>query len=251
MDKGVIIKKMPVRKRRKGFKVSCVVPAYNEERTIANLLRFLTASFLIDEVIVVDDGSSDNTVSIVRKNFPQVKLVSHSDNRGKADALITGAKRAINPVLFFCGADLRGLNKKHLQRLIMPVINGEVRMVVGVQEYMNVLREKKWYRAIAGSFSMSNFIKKLGGEKVLFKKDFLAVAGIQGSNYGVEQRLVDYFERNNLPFKYFLMKGVGHIHKFQKWGLKEGLPREVRAIIGFCTYSLKRRLEELFSPGRS
>ena len=227
-------------------KVSCIVPAYNEGKTIGNVLRILNASSLIDEVIVVDDGSKDKTSLKVRKNFPRVKLVVHSKNKGKADALLTGAKTAENPVLFFCDADLKGLKQKHINELINPVVNGKTRMIVGAQEYMNVLREKKWYRRIFGSSKMSELVKKLGGEKVLFKEDFLKIAGIKGSNYGVEQRIVGYFERNNLPFKYCLLERVGHVHKFQKWGPKEGFFKEITALVGFYIHSAKKFLRELF-----
>jgi len=226
-------------------KVSCIVPAYNEEETIGSVLRILNASSLIDEVIIVDDGSKDKTSLKVRKNFPRVRLIVHSKNKGKADALLTGAKAAKNPVLFFCDADLKGLKQKHINELISPVVNGKTRMIVGAQEYMNVLREKKWYRKSLGSPEMSELVKKLGGEKVLFKEDFLKIAGIRGSNYGVEQRIVDYFERNNLPFKYCLLGGVGHVHKFQKWGLKEGFFREITALVGFYIHPAKKFLKEL------
>jgi len=231
--------------RKSRPKVSCIVPAYNEEETIGSVLRILNASSLIDEIIVVDDGSKDKTGLKVRKDFPRVRLVIHSKNKGKADALLTGAKTAKNPVLFFCDADLRGLKQKHINKLVNPVISGKTKMVVGAQEYMNVLKEKKWYRKSVGSSEMSGLVKKLGGEKVLFKKDFLKIAGIRGSNYGVEQRIVDYFERNNLPFKYCLLEGVGHVHKFQKWGLKEGFLREITALIGFYIHPVKRFLKEL------
>lgn len=221
------------------------MPAYNEEKTIGRVLRILDVSSLIDEIIVVDDGSKDKTGLRVRKDFPQVKLIIHSKNKGKADALLTGAKAAKNSVLFFCDADLKGLKQKHIDELINPVINGKISMVVGAQEYMNVLKEKKWYRRSLGSPEMSELVKKLGGEKVLFKEDFLEIAGIRGSNYGVEQRIVDYFERNNLPFKYCLLEGVGHVHKFQKWGLKEGFFREIAALVGFYIHPAKKFLKEL------
>jgi glycosyltransferase involved in cell wall biosynthesis len=88
------------------MKVSLVIPAYNEELAIKKVVD--EALDYVDEIIVVDDGSRDNTFKIVRNNFsnnPKVKLIRHSINQGKADALRTGVSNATGDIVVFTDAD--------------------------------------------------------------------------------------------------------------------------------------------------
>ncbi len=208
------------------MKVSSVLPAYNEEKNIAGPLKVLIDSDLIDEIIVVDDGSVDKTFQVVENNFPQVKVLRHQQNMGKGDALITGAESAKNPVLFFCDADLRGLTKEHIAELLSPVIKRKFKMVVGMPEYMNTLRKRK-------KQDFSEFYLGLGGQKVLLKKDFLSIPELNGSNYGVEHKIISYYEMQKWAFKYIVLQDLTHVHKVKKWGVK-GLFKEADAFKTFA-----------------
>lgn len=205
------------------MKVSCIVPAYNEVKNIHRPLAVLTKSDLIDEIIVVDNASTDGTPEAVEKTFPEVKVIRHSKNLGKADSMVTGAKAAKNSILFFCDADLTDLKKKHIKQMLMPVFDGKAKLVAGMQEFMNTLRKKEVKDA-------SEFIKTIGGEKALFKKDFLSIPGLVGSGYAVEKKIVDYYKKQNWPIEFIILKGVGHVHKIKKWGLIDGLIKEIKAL---------------------
>jgi len=211
-------------------KVTCIVPAYNEAGRIENVLSILIDSSLIDEIIVVDDGSSDGTGEVVRKSFPNLKIIRKAKNEGKANAMITGAIKAKNPILFFCDADLTGLTQDHLKKIILTVVCGKLRMAVGAQEYMNTLKTTP-------GKPMAEFVKKLGGEKVIWKRDFLAIPGLSNSGYGIEQKIVAFFEKENWPFEYFVLNGVGHYHKIKKWRAKGAL-KEIKAMITFAYQKL-------------
>lgn len=208
------------------MRVSCILPAYNEAK---NIFRPLKAAFncdLINEIIVVDDGSTDETAKVIKQKYPQVKLIRHKQNLGKADALITGAKSAQNKILFFFDADLTGLTRQMLAKLISPLIEGKVRMVIGVPEYMNTLKQGK------KNIKMGAFAQSISGQKVLLKKDFLQIPNLEGSGYGVERKIASYYRKRNWQFKYIIMRGVGHVHKIKKWGIK-GVIREIGAFATF------------------
>lgn len=231
-------------------KISAVIPAHNEEGRIGLVLNVLVSAKLFAEIIVVDDASSDNTSTEVKNNFPTVRLIKKKKTNGKADAMILGAKKAINDVLFFCDADLINLKKQHLMQLITPVLSGELRMSIGVQEYIapfkgdkNYKKFKAWFNNFGGGGRpyLNEYVKGMGGERVLFKKDFLKIKSLKGSHYGVEQELNLHFLKNNLKFRYFVLKDVSHFSKIEKWGYLKGIIKEFN-YLRIAVYYLFARL---------
>jgi len=97
-------------------RVSIIVPAYNEVENMPDLFKELKATFeefVFDgELVLVDDGSSDETFEVARTvatevGFKPVKILRHRVNRGKTEALLTGAKSAQGELLVFFDADLQ------------------------------------------------------------------------------------------------------------------------------------------------
>lgn len=199
-------------------------------------MEVLVSSPLLDEVIVVDDGSTDRSLArateFQKTHTGKVAVVRHPRNMGKADALITGAKASGNPVIFFCDADLTGFTVEHIKELIEPFLAGEADLVTGVQEHLAFWQNFRWGRRLGGA-PRGEFMKALGGEKVLLKRDFLSLEGkIRSSDYGLEQIINDEFKRKGKRVKLVTMKCVGHEWKVTKWGLR-GIWREVKALFTF------------------
>jgi protoporphyrinogen oxidase len=101
-----------VRNVSEQYSVSIVLPAYNEEGSIGDALRRVTAAAerlcAEHEVIVVDDGSTDTTALIVGESAgadPRIRLISHGRNRGYGEALRTGFRAARLELVFFTDAD--------------------------------------------------------------------------------------------------------------------------------------------------
>jgi cellulose synthase/poly-beta-1,6-N-acetylglucosamine synthase-like glycosyltransferase/peptidoglycan/xylan/chitin deacetylase (PgdA/CDA1 family)/spore germination protein YaaH len=115
------------------FPVSVIVPAYNEEKVIAKTIAGLLASTYRDlEILVVDDGSADNTSSVVREQFgadPRVTLI-RVPNSGKASALNTGLARAQGQVVVALDADTQ-FNADTISRLVRWFEDPEIGAVAG------------------------------------------------------------------------------------------------------------------------
>jgi len=231
------------------MKITAIIPAHNESKRISSVLEVLFRSQLYHEVIVVDDQSSDNTLQILGKAFPSVRVIHNPKSRGKGFAMTLGAKQARSPVLFFCDADLIDLKEHHLHLLIKPVLSGELKMTVGAQEYMNPLKQLKIYRKVKkllnnfggnGRPYFNEFVKGMGGQRVIHKRDFLKIKNLEDSRYGVEQELNHYFIKNSLKFEYFILKNVSHYTKLEKWGLL-GLLKDLDYLFT-SSYHLTRRL---------
>lgn len=106
--------------KRRRKKVSCIIPAYNEELTIDKVISTARKSRQIDEIIVVDDGSTDGTAAIAQGRH--TILLRHSRNRGKGAAIKTGAENAKGDVLLFIDADFKNITPKKIEKILLPIL---------------------------------------------------------------------------------------------------------------------------------
>lgn len=86
-------------------RVSVVIPAYNEESIIGTILTTLKNISGIDEIVVVDDGSTDRTVEVIMASFPDVRLVCHPYNIGNGAAIKSGIRAASGDIIVLMDAD--------------------------------------------------------------------------------------------------------------------------------------------------
>lgn len=103
--------------------VSVVIPAYNEVETVQNVIKVVKSSNYIDEIIVVDDGSTDGTAEAAEKMG--VTLIKHLNNKGKGAALNTGFKKSTGDIVAFIDADLKNLTAKQVESIIKPILDGK------------------------------------------------------------------------------------------------------------------------------
>lgn len=195
------------------MRTTAVVAAYNEEGTIADVLRALTASESIDEVIVVSDGSEDRTVEIAR-GFEGVRTVALHENQGKGYAMAVGVAIASNDVIFFCDGDMYNVTEKHIEALVTPVLRGECDMNIGVRnrgEVANFLH----LRMKCGPI--------LSGIRVMRRQVFESVPTQYQSHYKIEAALNCFCARNGFVQQETVIYGLDHVLKEQKRGLADGL----------------------------
>ena len=90
------------------LKLSIIIPVYNEVKTIDEIIRRVKATGLVDEILVVDDGSTDGSRDILQKfeNNELVRVIYHESNQGKGKAVRTGFQNAIGDLILIQDADL-------------------------------------------------------------------------------------------------------------------------------------------------
>jgi glycosyltransferase involved in cell wall biosynthesis len=115
------------------IKISCIIPAYNEAKRIGNVLDIISIHPNIDEIIVVDDASADNTKEVISK-YENIKLIVHTKNEGKSKAIYDGILNSSGNYLLFVDADLVGLNEKNITDLILPIENGQADVSISLRK---------------------------------------------------------------------------------------------------------------------
>jgi glycosyltransferase involved in cell wall biosynthesis len=113
--------------------LSVVIPSYNEEATIAHVVRQVLLLEMVAEVIVVNDCSSDRTADIVRELAvadPRVRLLQHKVNRGKTEALKTGFAEVRGEIVIVQDADLE-YDPTEIPDVVQPIIDGNADVVYG------------------------------------------------------------------------------------------------------------------------
>lgn len=139
-----------------GKQISCIICAFNEAPRIAAVLSVVSAHPSLHEVIVVDDGSTDETADIVR-HFSSVKLISYPVNRGKSFAMAIGIAKAQNDIVMLLDADLIDLTAEHLTALAAPVLSGKAEVSLSLRRNSLLI-----FRAIGLDF--------VSGERVIRKQ---------------------------------------------------------------------------------
>ncbi len=115
------------------MKVSIIIPAYNEELTIALIIKKVKKvklpSKFTKEIIVIDDCSEDKTKNILKK-IKGIKVLTHKKNQGKGKAVRTGLEKAKGDLIIIQDADLE-YDPNDYPRLIEPILKGKIKVVYG------------------------------------------------------------------------------------------------------------------------
>jgi hypothetical protein len=193
-----------------GPKVAAIVPAYNEGPRIGAVLRTLVEAAVLDEILVVNDGSQDDTLAVAR-SFPEVTSLDLSENRGKGGAIRAGALHTDADVILLLDADLIGLCPPHVRALIEPVLSGAADMTVGV------------FRGGRFATDLSQLlVPYISGQRALRRDVFLAIPGVGQSRFGVETAMTRHARACRLRVQNVVMQGVTHPMKEEKLGLLPG-----------------------------
>ena len=115
------------------MKLSVIIPAYNEDRTIETVINRVLATGLVHEIIVVDDGSQDASVQIVeqlQKDHPSIQLLKHPQNKGKGAAIRTGLASVTGDLVLVQDADLE-YDPADYPALLAPFSDPKVKVVYG------------------------------------------------------------------------------------------------------------------------
>jgi glycosyltransferase involved in cell wall biosynthesis len=195
-----------------GLGTTAIIAAYNEEGTISDVLAALSSSPLIDEIIVVSDGSTDDTVAISRRF--NVRTIALHENHGKGYAMRVGVDYASHDTLFFADGDMLGLTEEHIESLVRPVLGAECDMNIGVRHrgpIVDFLHLKMQCGPV------------LSGIRVMKRAVFETVPSQYQERFKIEAALNCFCSRSGHRQQHTIIRRLGHVTKESKRGTLAGL----------------------------
>lgn len=202
-------------------RVAAIIPAFNEEKTVAEVVEAAKDCLLVSEVIVVDDGSADDTAR--RAEAAGAKVVRLPENKGKGRAMQAGSQATRADWLLFLDADLLGLTPDHLEKMIIPIWREGCQMSVGTID-----RRARW-----GSLFMRFFRRSrlpLAGTRVVSRRFWETIPAEYKQKFYVESAISYLAKERSLKVKTVLLDGVSHLVKEKKRGLVLGLAQRSRML---------------------
>ena len=215
------------------MRVAAVIPAWNEADTIAGVVGVARDATLLDEVIVVDNASTDATARIASKAGARVVFELE---KGKGQAMRAGVAASDADVVVFLDADLLGLTPDHIDDLVRPVLDGEVAMACGLFD--------------RGPFANVVFLRGLPvltGQRALRRDLFEQLDLTEIRGYRVEAALNSLVAQLDLPRRDLVCTGLWHRTKEEKYAnpaagfvLKQAML--LTAVWSYVAYAVRRKL---------
>jgi GT2 family glycosyltransferase len=219
-------------KGKSSHKVAVIIPAYNEEERIASVLEAAKQARVVDEIIVVNDGSTDNTAEVA--SMYGIKTINREINGGKGAAMQTGIRATDADILIFLDADLVGLTLYHISQLVNPLFEeSDLWMTIG--------------RFAGGRLSVDlaqRLLPILNGQRALNREFLNMLPDLSSFGFGVEVFLTMYAKRRGVRMKEVILYGVSQALKEEKDSYLAGLSQRYKmykeGLIVWKDFILKR-----------
>jgi glycosyltransferase involved in cell wall biosynthesis len=184
-------------------KLSVIIPVYNEAATIRQILEKVNSVAIDKEIIVVDDGSTDGTGRILGQlNYPGLKVIHHSTNRGKGAAFLTGISYASGDFVIIQDADLEYEPNDYF-KLLDAITANNADIVLGARftgGYRGLFFHKMGNRFLTALLNIL-FGAKLNDYSTCYKlmrRDLVDKFNLRGQNFNIDAEIVAKSLKKNL-----------------------------------------------------
>ena len=222
--------------------LSVVMPVFNEEATLSEILDRVLAVDVDKEIILVDDGSTDRSREVIAPYLSdRVRLIEHERNRGKAAALATGFKAARGEIVIIQDADLE-YDPADYPRVLQPMLDGRADVVFGSRFQGAHQRVHLFFHYVANRLLtlLSNICTNLNLTDMeccykAFRREIIQAIEIQSTRFAVEPELTQKVAK--LGVRIYEV-GVAYHGRDYSEGKKIGFADAVEAVWAILRFKL-------------
>ncbi|MEW6229623.1 MAG: glycosyltransferase family 2 protein [Bacillota bacterium] len=196
------------------MRVAAVIPAYNEAARIGNVISAVRGAKLVSEIVVVSDGSTDDTADVARSLG--VRVIELECNMGKGGAMKAGIDATDADILAFIDADLMGLTPEHVDSLVRPVVSGEADATIGI-----------FVGGRAPTALAQRIAPGLSGQRAV-RASLVRSLPIENARFGVEVLINKHLASNRARVRRVVLAGVSQVMKEEKRGGLRGFAARLR-----------------------
>ena len=229
------------------MKLSVVIPCYNEAETIRRIVEHVRAAPVPDqEIIVVDDGSTDGTPEVLRQEVAPLvdRIIYHEVNRGKGAALRTGFAVATGDIVLVQDADLE-YDPQEYPKLIKPIVDGQADVVFGSRFMGGGAHRVVYFWHMVGNKLLtlgSNMLTNLNLTDMetcykVFRREVLQKITIEEDRFGFEPEITAKVAKLRVPI---YEVGISYYGRTYEEGKKIGWRDGFRALYAILKYNLAR-----------
>ncbi len=172
------------------------MPAYNEERTIERVIRRVLEESCVQQVVVVDDCSTDGTLAAINRcaGDPRVTVKHHAANQGKGSAIRTGLEAIAAPLVIIQDADLE-YDPADYEHLISPILRGRADVVYGVRGFAGQSAYSYWFvignRLVttATNILFNCYIQDMETGFKVMRTSLMRRLGLKGTRFDIEPEI--------------------------------------------------------------
>lgn len=229
------------------FKLSVVIPVYNELQWIREIVRRVQEVPIPKELILVDDYSTDGTRAILleMEKVPNIRVIYHEKNQGKGAALRTGFKHTTGDVVIVQDADLE-YDPAEYPRLIQPIIENRADVVYGSRFIGDNHRVLYFWHYVAnkGLTMLSNFFTNLNLTDMetcykVFRREVLQGINLKSDRFGFEPEITAKIARKKKPSWRIYEIPISYSGRTYEEGKKIGLKDAFNALYCIIRFWLK------------
>lgn len=197
---------------------AAIIPAFNEAETVGSVVDIARAAANVDDVLVVDDRSTDGTPDVAAQHGARVLRIAE---KGKGQAMAAGVAATTADVVVFLDADLVGLRPDHVERLVCEVTEGGAGMACGLFDRGPLLNPL-----------FLKVLPVLTGERALRRELFESLDREEITGYRIEAALNARAAEEGLPVTTFVCDGMWHRTKEEKFSNPvEGYARKIGMLL--------------------